>query len=133
MTTSIERTRRGSARSVAAALLVALVAAGVLVAVGVGACSHEQSHPNVILIVVDTLRADRLHCYGDPRATSPEIDDLAKEGTLFTECVAQAPWTLPSMSSMLTGRYVTQHREWCDPRDVPLAECFQKAGYATVG
>lgn len=97
------------------------------------ACSHRSEHPHVVLIVIDTLRADRLGCYGYPRPTSPNIDRIAKEGTLFSECIAQAPWTLPSMSSMFTGRYTTQHREWPDPRYVPLAECFKQAGYSTVG
>lgn len=96
-------------------------------------CSSQSDHPNVIVIVVDTLRADRLGCYGYSRPTTPEIDDLTKDGLRFEDCVSQAPWTLPSMSSMLTGRYLTQHREWPDPAHVPLAECFQKAGYATVG
>lgn len=96
-------------------------------------CSGGSEHPNVILIVVDTLRADRVGCYGYSRPTTPEIDDLAKDGMRFENCVAQAPWTLPSMSSMLTSRYLTQHREWPEPEVVPLAECFQQAGYATVG
>ncbi|MBK7878795.1 MAG: sulfatase [Planctomycetes bacterium] len=110
--------------------MLALLAA----VLGLVACGgSDQEHPNVIVIVVDTLRADRLGCYGYPRPITPEIDELAKEGLRFEDCVAQAPWTLPSMSSMLTGRYVTQHREWPDPAQVPLAECFQTAGYATVG
>lgn len=109
------------------------VALSFAVGLSLASCSKHQEHPNVILIVVDTLRADRLGCYGYSRPTSPRIDALASEGTLFTDCVAQAPWTLASMSSMLVGRYLTQHREWPDPRYVPLAECFRDAGYATVG
>ena len=96
-------------------------------------CSKPAARPNVVLIVIDTLRADHLGCYGFTRPISPEIDEFAKGGTLFTECVAQAPWTLPSMTSMLTGRYLMRHREWPEPKYVPLAECFQKSGYATIG
>ena len=58
------------------------------------ACSGDARRPNVVLIVVDTLRSDRLGCYGYPRATSPEIDALAKEGVLFEDCTSQAPWTM---------------------------------------
>ncbi|MBI5364859.1 MAG: sulfatase [Planctomycetes bacterium] len=99
---------------------------------GLPSCGGETK-PNVILIVVDTLRSDRLGCYGYPRATSPELDELAKEGVLFEECVSQAPWTLQSMPSMLAGRYLTQNRNWPDRRHVLLAEHFQRAGYATIG
>ncbi|MBK7878797.1 MAG: sulfatase [Planctomycetes bacterium] len=100
---------------------------------GFASCSREAQRPNVILIVIDTLRSDRLGCYGYPRATSPEIDELASEGVVFEECVAQAPWTMQSMPSMLAGRYLTQHRNWPDPRHVLLAEHFRAAGYATIG
>src|SRR5262245_39777260 len=114
-------------------------AAIVVLALGLGAwarmgCSRPpRPRPNVILIVIDTLRADRLTCYGYPRPTSPSIDALAAQGVLFEDCVCQAPWTLPSMSSMFTGRYLTQHREWPERRCVTLAEAFQRAGYAPIG
>src|SRR5881628_4005619 len=102
--------------------------AGLLALVAAGSCfDPAPPRPNVILVVIDTLRADRLGCYGYPRPTSPNIDGLANQGARFEDCVSQAPWTLPSMSSMFTGRYLTQHREWPERRCMPLAEAFQRA------
>lgn len=96
-------------------------------------CARDEKQPNVILVVIDTLRSDRVGCYGYPRPTTPVIDDLARTGVVFEECVAQAPWTLQSMPSMFTGSYSTQHRQWPDLRHVTLAESFSKAGYDTFG
>ncbi len=64
---------------------------------------------NVILISVDTLRADHLGCYGYDRPTSPAIDRLADRGVLFEEAAATAPYTVPSHASMLTGLYPRSH------------------------
>lgn len=99
-----------------------------------GACGlTESGPPNVILIVVDTLRADRLGAYGYPRPTSPVIDALAAEGMLFTDVTAQAGWTLPSMVSMFTGRYLTAYRDAVPDGQPSLPEVFQAADYTTVG
>lgn len=65
--------------------------------------------PNVILVVVDTLRADRLGCYGYERPTSPNIDRLAAEGVVFENCYSVASWTLPSFASMWTGLLPAVH------------------------
>ena len=61
--------------------------------------------PNVVVIVVDTLRADHLGFFGYPRSTSPNLDRLAEESLSFTHAVAHAPWTSPSIGSLLTSRY----------------------------
>lgn len=66
--------------------------------------------PNVILYVIDTLRADHLSCYGYRRSTSPHIDRLASKGVLFEKCIAQAPWTAPSAASYLSSLYPTTHK-----------------------
>jgi arylsulfatase A-like enzyme len=66
--------------------------------------------PNVILISLDTLRADRLGAYGARRPTSPHLDRLAAEGTLFETAITAAPWTLPSHLTMLTGAYPCVHQ-----------------------
>ncbi len=63
----------------------------------------QKTLPNIIIISVDTLRADRLGCYGYPRATSPAIDRLAGDGTLFSHCYTLIPLTGPSFSTMLTS------------------------------
>jgi len=64
---------------------------------------------NVILISIDTLRADRLGCYGYERATSPVLDAFAARGTLFENAYATSPWTKPSHASLFSGLYPTQH------------------------
>jgi len=69
-------------------------------------CSRDAGRArNVILVSLDTLRADRLSCYGYERETSPFLDGFAESGTLFETTVAQSPWTLPSHATMLTGRF----------------------------
>jgi arylsulfatase A-like enzyme len=64
---------------------------------------------SLILISVDTLRADHLGCYGHERPTSPSLDALAAEGVLFEDVTAPSPWTLPSHASLFTGRYPSRH------------------------
>ena len=65
--------------------------------------------PNVLVIVMDTLRADHLSAYGYARATSPNFDRLAQQGVLFENAVATTSWSLPSHVSLLTGRYQFEH------------------------
>ena len=65
--------------------------------------------PNVVVIVVDTLRADHLSSYGYARPTTPNIDRIATEGALFENAVATSSWTFPSHASLLTGRYQYEH------------------------
>lgn len=67
------------------------------------------SKPNVILIVLDTVRADRLDTYGYYRETSPNLRRFASESTLFTRAAAAGDWTLPSHASIFTGRYAKNH------------------------
>ena len=105
-----------------------------LVIVGLFGCSREpEPAQHVLLIVVDTLRADHLSCMGYPRPTSPHIDALAAEGVLFERAISQASYTSPSMVSLMTGRYIAKERLDI-PSDLPtLAESFAKAGWATAG
>ena len=63
----------------------------------------EPARPNVLLISIDTLRADHLGCYGYERATSPRMDALAKEGALFEEAFSPSSWTPPAHMTLLTG------------------------------
>ncbi len=65
--------------------------------------------PNVLVIVMDTLRADHLSAYGYARPTSPNFDRLAQQGVLFENAVSTTSWSLPSHVSLLTGRYQFQH------------------------
>lgn len=93
--------------------------------------------PNVLVYVIDTLRADRLGCYGYPRPTSPEIDRFAAGATLVRDGRAQASWTRPAMASLLTGLLPISHRAE-DAADrlpdevVTLAERLSAAGWATA-
>ena len=111
---------------------------GLLLAASLGACGDgvddaPTRRPDVIWIVIDTLRADRLSCYGYPRPTSPTLDRLAAEGALFEDVTAQSAWTLPSMVSMVSGRYLTDYRDFLSTEVPTLAETFRSAGYRTVG
>ncbi len=97
---------------------------------------RKRARPDVILIVMDTLRADHLGCYGYERPTSPNIDSFAREGTLFEQCYSPATWTLPAMMSVFTGVMPSVHKidriEEVTPLSdsIPtLAEAFREAGY----
>jgi len=93
--------------------------------------------PSVLLISVDTLRADHLGIYGYPRPTSPTIDALGRSGVVFEKALTTAPWTLPSHVSLLTGLYPGFHGVQDDgtklAAEIPmLAEAFRKLGYHTL-
>jgi arylsulfatase A-like enzyme len=97
----------------------------------------EEPQRNLLLIVVDTLRADHLGAYGYPRAVSPEIDALAARGVRFERAYATAPWTQPSVASILTGLHPASHGADRLLRVLPgsantLAERLQEARYATA-
>ena len=96
-------------------------------------CSKPQPKPiqHVIVLSIDTLRADRLSCYGYKRALTPKLDALAAESVLFERCASQASWTLPSMVSLMSGCYVAEELMKIPGDKETLAECFQKAGWAT--
>jgi arylsulfatase A-like enzyme len=93
--------------------------------------------PNVLLIVLDTVRADHLSLYGYPRATSRTLEHLAERGIRFDEARATAPWTLPSHASLFTGRWPHElDAQWVTPLrgDFPtLAGYLGSRGYATAG
>jgi len=97
---------------------------------------------NVLLIGVDTLRADHLSAFGYERPTTPHLEELAAESILFPQTRAQAPWTLPSFASILTSTYPSRHGagrgghdEWTpiDPTTTSLAEVLARVGYETFG
>ena len=119
--------------------LVGFVLAGALGVVLLScSTSPELIRPNVILITVDTLRADRLGCYGNTSVETPSIDGLAREGVVFTRAIAQVPLTVPSHAAILTGTYPMRNgvRDWTEANlssSVPtLAEIFKSHGYATA-
>lgn len=91
--------------------------------------------PNVLLIILDTVRASALGLYGAERATSPAIDSLAAESIVFDQAIAPAPWTLPSHASMFTGHGAGELAAgWRRPFDgafPSVAAIFRDQGYAT--
>lgn len=98
----------------------------------------SKSKYNFILITVDTLRADRLHCYGFEGIETPFIDELAEKGVKFDHCVAQTPLTLPSHTTILTGTLplfhgVRDNGGFIVPEELKtMAEVFHDAGYVTA-
>ncbi|MCY2960793.1 MAG: sulfatase [Planctomycetota bacterium] len=120
-----------------------------------GIAAPRAGSPNVLIVTVDTLRSDRLGCYGYGRPTSPRIDQLAAGGTRFANAYSSAPWTLPSYGSLFTGLLPGEHRAgivterdalFGKDEDAPaklstevlradvatLAEQFAGAGFATA-
>jgi arylsulfatase A-like enzyme/uncharacterized membrane protein YeaQ/YmgE (transglycosylase-associated protein family) len=130
--------------------LVGTVCAGLIL--GLGVCYHAIStpptrvraqaggpapRPNIVVIILDTVRADHLSAYGYQRPTTPNIDRFANGGVLFENAVAPCSWTLPTFASILTG--LLPHQHGADPvtplNAAPrtLAEILRDSGYETVG
>lgn len=98
-----------------------------------GPLSAVPHRTNVLLITIDTLRADHLGAYGYPRATSPNIDALAAEGRVFDNAFAIYPRTGPSVASILTGAFPVKIHDWRIPAGVPtLASILAASGYDTT-
>lgn len=96
----------------------------------------EKARPNVLLITVDTLRADHLGCYGYGRPTTPELDAFAAESILFEHAYAQAPFTAPSHASLFTSLHSNEHGVLTWGMKIPpgaktLAERFLEQGWRT--
>ncbi len=94
--------------------------------------------PNVILLMIDTLRADHLSCYGYAANKTPHIDRLAADGVRFAQAFGQASWTRPAVATILTGLYPSSHGAVHKADILPnrvdtLAEVLQRGGYRTVG
>ena len=95
-------------------------------------------NPNILLIVLDTVRADSLSCYQEGEKTTPNIDNIAREGILFLKAISPGPWVLPAHASIFTGLYPSQHgADWeykyLDDEFCTLAEYLKSVGYKTAG
>ncbi len=127
-------------------VLVLVCIAGSILVLGTGA-GETRTSPNgsswnghgikhVVLVVIDTLRSDALSCYGGEKVSTPHIDRLAEDGIVFERAFAPAPWTVPSMASIMTGlsplvHYATNPRSVI-PDVLPVwAESMRGAGYET--
>jgi arylsulfatase A-like enzyme len=97
-----------------------------------------EDAPNIILIGVDTLRADRLSCYGYADSKTPHMDALAADGVRYAEMTAQASWTKPSFATIFTSLYPSSHTATGKPHRLPqavttVAEALAARGYHTGG
>lgn len=106
---------------------------------------RKTSHKNIILITLDTTRADHLSCYGYSRNTSPNLDKLAQRGLLFLNAISPSPWTIPAHASLFTGLFPSQHGAITKQEndvlsgyplpqsDVVLARLLKSRGWNTAG
>jgi arylsulfatase A-like enzyme len=106
---------------------------GVVAFVFLIGCANEDSadtKPNVILIVIDTARADHFSAYGYDRPTTPNIDALARDSVRFSNAHSVSPWTLPSHMSMFTGRLPGQHgatwEAFSKPAETPMRDMMAR-------
>jgi arylsulfatase A-like enzyme len=104
---------------------------------GLIVASPLRGRPNVLLLVLDTVRADHLSLYGYPRETTPNVEKFARRGVVFEQARSAAPWTLPSHASIFTGKWPHQLSAGFDgPLDASaptLAELLRDQGYSTAG
>lgn len=119
---------RPSVRAASLALLAALV----------GCSAAPERHPDVLVVVVDTLRADRLGAYGSQRGLTPFLDRFASGGAVFSRAYAPSSWTLPSVASLFTSRHASRHgvvgyASPLRPEEETLTELFAASGYRTFG
>ncbi len=134
-----------------------MVAAWILVFAGIQGCQWLQEQrvvaqlppagsgsPNVLVVVVDTLRADHVSSYGYARPTTPNLDRMAQQGILFENAISTSSWSLPSHVSLVTGRYLFEHgvgnvqpEPWLGWKNTSLGgfatlgEALQQRGYRT--
>ncbi len=99
--------------------------------------SAPVERPNIVVLLLDTLRADRLGCYGWERAQTPRLDALAERGVRYSNAWSAAPWTIPSHASLFTSTYVSEHGIWNRWQRIPdsletVAEVLRSNGYHTA-
>ncbi|MDA8018195.1 MAG: sulfatase [Thermoanaerobaculia bacterium] len=124
-------------------LLPGLLAGWLVLGIGISSCAERPqrpaaTQPNLVLISVDSLRADRLSCYGYERNTTPILDGLAADGTLFEVATSSSSWTLPAHAALFTGLPDSVHGVDRGSRQLEaarrtLAEALRSAGYRTAG
>lgn len=133
---SEESSSARTARRTAFRLVVAALAT-IAAACGPTACKEAPRRPNVLIYVIDTLRADALTAYGNAEANTPNLDALAREGLLFEHAYANASWTRASVATLLTGLLPWHHGAESRPDRLPeaartVSEIFAEQGYATA-
>jgi arylsulfatase A-like enzyme/tetratricopeptide (TPR) repeat protein len=132
------RTQPSTPKRNALAAIGLVLLGGALLVLWKGVATRRTGRPNVLLITIDTLRADHVGCYGRVGAATPALDALAARGVRFETAVVHAPITAPSHASLLTGLTPLRHGVrnnggFALPPDVPtLAEAFRQSGYRTA-
>jgi arylsulfatase A-like enzyme len=125
------------------AILLAMAFLGVATLLALNVRPRGASGPSILLVTVDTLRADRLGCYGHAAARTPHMDSLAREGALFVDATTPCPITLPAHATLLTGLLPPRHGLRVNSAPEPLppragrpfvtaAEIFGDAGFSTA-
>jgi arylsulfatase A-like enzyme len=133
-----------------------VVAIAGLLAMAAAASGCGDTRPNVLLITLDTTRADHMSCYGYSRPTTPNLDRLAERSVVYTRAISTSSWTLPAHASLFTGRFPTSHGARYDaegplrlnsvvdgpsssyrarglvPEEITLASLLSDAGYSTA-
>jgi len=110
---------------------------GLVAAVLITGCTQSRKpQPNIVVVMIDTLRFDRLGAYGNDKNLTPFLDSLAARGHVFRRAYAQSSWTNPSVASFLTSRYQSQHHVFSfgsnlSEDELTLPEILQGEGYAT--
>src|ERR1035437_70779 len=120
------------------------IVAGIAVAVAIGTAGlaaglgpNTGARPNVVLVSIDTLRADHVGCYGAAGVLTPTLDGLARDGIVFERAIAQVPLTFPSHASIMTGLYPFQNGAQdftsppLDPHFRTIAQALREHGYST--
>ncbi len=130
--------RRGYRRSGPPTRRLFVLAGVLFAAVAAHGCAGSDGPPQrIVLITIDTLRADHLGCYGYPRGASPFLDDLARESVVFEQVISSCSHTAPSHASLFTSLQPAQHRllvngERLDDRLLTIAEVLSDQGYRTA-
>ncbi|MGB5573507.1 MAG: sulfatase-like hydrolase/transferase [Thermoanaerobaculia bacterium] len=99
---------------------------------------HDHDRPNVVLILVDTLRADHLSVYGYSRRTTPNLEEFARTAVVFTQASAASSWTKPSVATIFSSLYPVTHKartnqDFLSGSVLTLAEALRDSGYVTLG
>jgi len=119
-------------------LLTIVVLASIIIVINKDKVNYKCSECNVILISIDTLRANLLSCYGYDKMTSPNIDQFSEDSVLFRKCIAQAPSTLASHATIFTSLIPSHHqasfaRMTALPKEIrTIAEILKAKGYKTI-
>ena len=125
-------------RRITIALLAAALATAACAPTEEGDTQASGEMHNIILILIDTLRADHVGCHGYHRSTTPNLDRFASDAVLFKNAISPAPWTTPTVASIFTGQYphVLGYEDQAivlDEKFPCLAEILRNSGYATGG